>query len=195
MYHRFITFFREFEGDVLSCTCLYNAYINRRLAVAEKQLKEALQREANSLIDKTFLRSKDVVAFITKVDETFRKSMEKVMCDWTNHSQPLVSTTEMKDLITNAKTVFGPLWRLHSKLRGVMPNVKEEQQRNVDREHSVFFLILSLVRVCNRHRLQHWAFVQNITNIARGWVVLRKLEYPTLGARSLTQHVVVSFVS
>ena len=74
----------------------------------------------------------------------------------------------MKKYIKDAADVFGSFWQQMIGLRGVRPKRVREKDRNVARTHSVFFQILGLARQANRQRLQNYAFVQNVTNYARG---------------------------
>ena len=74
----------------------------------------------------------------------------------------------MREWISAAPGVFGPLWCLLCDIRGIKPTHEREKGRTDDKIHSVFFELLTMVRISNRKWLVHWAMIQNITLFARG---------------------------
>ena len=40
IYHRFMSYYPEFEGDVTSCVALYNAYLHRKAIILSKEIKK-----------------------------------------------------------------------------------------------------------------------------------------------------------
>jgi len=95
---------------MVSCLALYNAYMNRRLVVAEDKLKAA--KAKSKKFNKNLFKTKAVVAFVTKFDEVCKKSLGSVFEEFKSHSDSVVSTAEMKAFIDEAPKVFGDLWHL-----------------------------------------------------------------------------------
>ena len=166
LFHRFISFYKEFEGDVQSCLSLYNSYTSRRM----NQLEIRMKREQNkaTTVDKDLFRSPKVVEFLDRFDSEFSKGGEAVFTTWTEHAKPIVDTSVMKKYIDESKSVFGNLWTILCDLRGVRPKQEAEKVNNIPRTHSVFFQILGLIRMANRQKLQNFGMVQNVTNLSRG---------------------------
>ena len=137
LYHRFKCFYDEFEGDVVSCLAIYNAYINRRLASTEKKLATAQAK--TKMFNKNLFKTKPVLKFIEKFDNHCRKSLESVFEEFKSHSDCVLSAADMKAFIAEAPAIFGDLWHLLCDLRGVKLKVVAEKQQNIARQHAVFF--------------------------------------------------------
>ena len=69
--------------------------------------------------------------FISRVDEKCRVSLELVFPEFKDHSDPIVSTTEMLELIAQASSIFGDTWDLLCKLQGVKVNEPSQKEKNV----------------------------------------------------------------
>lgn len=133
--------------------------MSRKMSVFQKKLSKSETKAEKSKVDKDLFTSEPVQKFFTKVDNKFLQSQERVFTEWTIHSEPIVATDVMKDLIKEAADVFRSFWQQMIGLRGVRPKRVREKDRNIARTHSVFFQILGLARMANRTRLQNYAFV------------------------------------
>ena len=81
----------------------------------------------------------------------------------------------MITFIDQAPAIFGNTWHLFCELRGVETITKKRNayqdivdRQNIPKRHSVFFTFLAKARVANRGRLKYWAFVNIVSNVARG---------------------------
>ena len=167
---RFLQYYDELEGDVSACLALYNSYLFRLVAITEatcrKRVKEAqVTRKASW---QGVFKQKKVVAFLREFDSHCEESLRTVFTQFTNHSLPVISRGAMEGFIARSPEVFGDLWEILCHLRGVKPGQAKEKGRTDDKIHSVFFQILAMARIANRHRLTHWAMMMNIANYARG---------------------------
>ena len=113
-YHRFIKFYDEYEGDVNACLALYNCYLSRRLAVMEGEMKKFTkkinEKKAGSRkIDPAIFHTDGVDKFLRKVDQTFKTGMGTIFTEWRVHTEPVVMSEELQELIDEAEKVFGDL--------------------------------------------------------------------------------------
>jgi hypothetical protein len=166
LYLRFACMFDEFEGDVEACQALYNSYLFRRLAIAEKKLQDTEKKKKH--YDGALFRSKGVVTFLSKIDALCEKNLLSVFSDFKNHAEPIIPTSDMTALIDEAPTVFGETWNHLSDLRGVQPNRPSKEQQNVVKRHQVFFQLINMARSANRRQLMNLAFIFSVANFARG---------------------------
>ena len=173
LYHLHTSYYDHCFGDVNACLSLQNAYLARRLDIAEKRLTK-LQKPSVALDGSLFRREK-TKQYLKKVDLAFQKGFESLTTEFKNHSLPIVPKTEMDDLIDEAPAIFGSTWSHLMALRGHSDNTKDGSSRETDqtktratKRRDVFFQILSLARVANRQCLTHWALVSNVAAMARG---------------------------
>jgi len=165
VHHLFLSYYAEFEGDVEACLALYNAYLHRRAYIFARKVG-MLEKSAKNY-DKNLFKSKAVVNFLAAIDDCCRESLESVFTEFKDHSRPVVETEVMLDFIAQAPTVFGDSWDKMCEWRGVS-NRKADKVKNVAKTHQVFFQLLTMSRVANRERLMNWAFIQSVSNFARG---------------------------
>ena len=117
LHHRFMTYYKEFEGDIQSCYALYNAYLHKRAFVFAKQVGK-LQRQQKDYDGKLFRKSA-VVSFLNTIDEACRVALESVFLEFKDHSRPIVETDVMLQFIEKAPAVFGDSWDKMCEWRGV----------------------------------------------------------------------------
>jgi hypothetical protein len=134
--------FDEFEGDVEACQALYNSYLFRCLAIAEKKLQDTEKQKKH--YDGALFRSKGVVTFLSKIDALCEKNILSVFSDFKNHAEPIIPTSDMTALIDEATMVFGETWNHLIDLRGVQPNRPSKEQQNVVKHHHVFFQLINM---------------------------------------------------
>ena len=141
------------------------SYLARCMQLLENQLK--VHRD-KPIYDGALFTTKKVVDYLTTIDDTLKQAIERVLVEFTNHRQPLIPIETMREWISAAPAIFGPLWCLLCNIRGIKPTHEREKGRTDDKIHSVLFELLTMARISNRKRLIHWAIIQNITLLARG---------------------------
>ena len=113
-------------------------------------------------------RSKNVVTFLSKIDALCEKNLLSIFSDFKNHAEPIIPTSEMAALISEAPTIFGETWNHLCDLRGVQPNRPSKEQQNIVKRHQVFWQLVNMARTSNRRQLMHLAFISSVANFARG---------------------------
>ena len=166
IFHRFKHYYSEFEGDLTACTQLYNSYLHRRNIIFSDTIKKKAKDAKN--YDGNLFHTTKVQEFAQLIDEHCRTSLMAVFTEFKNHAEPIISIADMQSFIEQAPGVFGDTWDFFCELRGVKPNHKAEQERNITRIHSVFYDTLAMMRRANRRVLKHWAFIHSTANYARG---------------------------
>ena len=149
LYHRFKCYYDGFEGNVNACVALYNAYLHRKNILLSKQMKKILKDQKNH--DGNLFKTAKVKEFIMRVDDKCRAGLELVFSEFKDHSDPIVSTLDMLELIAQAPSISGDTWDLLCKLRGVKVNQPSQKEKNVLLIHSVFYDTMAMARRENRN--------------------------------------------
>ena len=89
-------------------------------------------KHENEMPNDNLFLSKPVVEFFEEIDNTCRKGLESVFCEFQDFSDPVVRTPDMQEFIEQMPTVFGRTWHHLCQLRGV----KDKQQSEQKKEHS-----------------------------------------------------------
>ncbi len=166
LYSRFTCMYVQFKGDVEACQAMYNSYLFRRMAIAEKQLKD--EEEKKKHYNGDLFRSNEVVTFLSKIDALCEKNLLSVFTDFKNHTEPIIPTMEMNALIAEAPTVFGQTWNHMCDLHCIQANCPSKEPLNVVKHHQVFWQLINMMRMANRRKLIQLAFISSVTNFARG---------------------------
>ena len=160
LYHLHTSYYDHCFGDVNACLSLQNAYLARRLDIAEKRLTK-LQKPSVAL-DGSLFRQEKTKQYLKKVDLSFEKGFESLTTEFKNHSLPIVPKTEMDELMDKAPAIFGSTWSHLMALRGHSDNTKDGSRRDAEqaktlatKRHDVCFQILSMARIANRKSLTH----------------------------------------
>ena len=77
LYHRFISFYNEFEGDANSCLSIYNSYMSRKLTVFQNKLSKSEKKATKSKVDKDLFTTQPVKDLLQDIDDTFLESQER----------------------------------------------------------------------------------------------------------------------
>ena len=166
LHHRYLKIYDEFEGDKTACIALENSYLHANRKATIKAAKRA--EEKDRVYDVGLFKSTRVVDFVTRFDEMILSSMQSVFLEFKNHSHPIISEDDMQSFIDQAPEIFGDYWLLECDLRGIKFKQAAEQDKIAGKVASVFFAILTNIRLANRRRLRTWALIQNIADYARG---------------------------
>lgn len=62
------------------------------------------------LMDGDVARSPAAVDFLSRFDNLCWDKIDEALCYFNNHSEPLISTSEMKPYPDKAPSIFGGLW-------------------------------------------------------------------------------------
>ena len=109
-----------------------HTYLFRRVAIAENKLKDEEEKRGIYNGDLLRLRSTEVVNFLSKIDSLCEKNLMSVFTDFKNYTEPIIPTTEMCALITEAPNDL-------CDLRGVQANHPKKEPLNVVKHHQVFW--------------------------------------------------------
>ena len=103
LHHRYISYYDHFEGDVNACLALHNAYLSKKSSLQEKEIK-ALKKGTKDHNGGIF-RTKKCKDFLKRFDDTCKAAQETVLCDFHNHSLPILLLPTMNAFIEEAPQV------------------------------------------------------------------------------------------
>ena len=107
LHHRFICSLVEFEGDVILCYALINAYINHRLRIMTRKHDKLQQKTKDTKkLDGIFFKTEKVVKFFDAIDESCRVGLESVFYEFQDFSTPIIQTPDMQQFIGQMPSVF-----------------------------------------------------------------------------------------
>ena len=128
-HHLFVCYHDHVLGDANACLALQNAYVSRRCAILEKQLKDAQSSAALAHVSGAAFRESRTKDFLSKVDRVCERALLSACTQFKMFSRPVVEQSTMLGLIEEASNVFGSLWHLLLELCG-KTNTREGSNRH-----------------------------------------------------------------